>query len=542
MKKAILGALFAGAMLASCSSDEPLVNGGEDNNKGDLGYVSVNIVQPASAGTRAGGDQKDGFEYGYEAENEAKTGMFYIFKDGGASFQDAQTVVLSGKGENGANIERMYNAVLVIDGAKDKPTAAKYIVCVLNAPSGLTGKESLADLEKKIGDYSTHAAGSFIMTNSVYQSSDSKKVLGAAIEETNIKESAAAAKESAPVNIYVERVVAKIRAKKDEGFSNTGTGEIEMGATKKSFNIKITGIEVANIAKSAYLFKELPTTAPTWDWNDASKYRCYWEHTVDTTSYKNQSYAQIAPSSFDWDNFTKMDSVYVQPNINGTDTTAVLVTAQLVETQKDKDGNDVPADLVYIQGGYTTMAGATAIVAEHIANKGYWKRANDYSETNKHYEQLSKDDFEWYNKNDSTALTWLKSYEVIPQIKSTVKLYIKGDETYTEATEKQTTSINALLGGTNDKRSAYTARIFKDGKCYYFVNIENSIAGVPGVVRNHIYELSLKGIGGIGVPVFDPDDVIIPENPEDEDLYYLAAKINVLSWKLVTQNVTFQGH
>ena len=62
-----------------------------------------------------------------------------------------------------------------------------------------------------------------------------------------------------------------------------------------------------------------------------------------------------------------------------------------------------------------------------------------------------------------------------------------------------------------------------------------------GVVRNHIYDLSLNDITGIGTPVFDPDDVIVPTKPEDEQLWYLAARIKVLKWRLVKQDVSFEG-
>lgn len=53
-----------------------------------------------------------------------------------------------------------------------------------------------------------------------------------------------------------------------------------------------------------------------------------------------------------------------------------------------------------------------------------------------------------------------------------------------------------------------------------------------GVVRNHIYKVNLTGIFGLGTPVFDPDEIIIPEKPEEKDVY-LAADIRILSWRIV---------
>lgn len=81
-------------------------------------------------------------------------------------------------------------------------------------------------------------------------------------------------------------------------------------------------------------------------------------------------------------------------------------------------------------------------------------------------------------------------------------------------------------------------------KSYYYVPIEHfgpvktPIDFSHGVVRNHIYELNLKSLTGLGTPVVDASEEIIPEKP-DEDLFYVAAKINILKWRVVKQDVNF---
>lgn len=77
------------------------------------------------------------------------------------------------------------------------------------------------------------------------------------------------------------------------------------------------------------------------------------------------------------------------------------------------------------------------------------------------------------------------------------------------------------------------------------VNIEhfgtdNNGNALNGIVRNHVYDLSLNSQKGLGVPVFDPDREIIPDTPQDEDGYYIAARINILKWKVVSQDVNFE--
>ena len=85
-----------------------------------------------------------------------------------------------------------------------------------------------------------------------------------------------------------------------------------------------------------------------------------------------------------------------------------------------------------------------------------------------------------------------------------------------------------------------------DGMCYYFVDIEHfgtdaNSKNLKGIIRNHIYELTLNSLGGLGVPVFDPDKIIIPEVPGDDEYFYLAAQIHVLKWKVVSQTVDFNN-
>ncbi|MDE6438068.1 MAG: Mfa1 fimbrilin C-terminal domain-containing protein, partial [Muribaculaceae bacterium] len=83
-------------------------------------------------------------------------------------------------------------------------------------------------------------------------------------------------------------------------------------------------------------------------------------------------------------------------------------------------------------------------------------------------------------------------------------------------------------------------QIYNEGKTYYYFPIEHLGAegnvGQYGVVRNHIYACAINTIAGLGTPVYDPDQTIYPEKPENEETY-IAAKINILSWRVVNSNV-----
>ena len=85
---------------------------------------------------------------------------------------------------------------------------------------------------------------------------------------------------------------------------------------------------------------------------------------------------------------------------------------------------------------------------------------------------------------------------------------------------------------------------YKDGQMYYNIPIEHHYEatgkaleeGEYGVVRNHFYQLTVNSIKRLGHGVYDPTKDILPDEEEDPK-YYVGAHINILSWKVVKQNV-----
>ena len=57
--------------------------------------------------------------------------------------------------------------------------------------------------------------------------------------------------------------------------------------------------------------------------------------------------------------------------------------------------------------------------------------------------------------------------------------------------------------------------------------------GRYGVVRNNWYELQVSAIKNLGSPTIPT----APENPDDENQYYLTFKVNIHSWAKRVQNV-----
>jgi len=551
--------MLAAAVFTGCtSSDEDAVPGGEQNS--NLGYVAVNIVQVK--------DTRAEFQNGTEDESIAKEGLFFIY-DEGTKQGTTQRVAFAGSTEQteGSNIERIYDAVLVIDGKESQPQNMS-MLCVLNAPAELDGITDYDTFEKEIGEYGACAAGQFIMSNSVYRSSNGTKILGDALLN-HVFESAPAAYAN-PIDIYVERIVAKVQANtKAGGMTNDKGATPAVNGVEKKLTIKLIGAEVANIAEKAYLFKDIANfrnDMSQWNWNDEPNRRTYWETVPaigsgdNQLTFGNKSYNEIKDEAkggivFDGNSLKKPLLEYVQPNTSGSQKTAVLVTAQLMD-------GDQPANLAYIRGGYTTKEGAMNVIAKHVATAStldYWKKVA-VTGGGTEYEQLSADDFIWKNNQDfqdahEAEVDGLYRYEVVAQLKpntdgSYMTLYTEAGVEIEDGAKK----LNDYFK--SEEAKTYRARVFYDGMCYYFEYIDQTPVAnerpvtvgqkfdahtYDGVIRNHIYDLSLDDISGIGTPIFDPDDVIIPEIPNEEKSYYLAARINVLAWKIVSQGVSFDG-
>ncbi len=54
--------------------------------------------------------------------------------------------------------------------------------------------------------------------------------------------------------------------------------------------------------------------------------------------------------------------------------------------------------------------------------------------------------------------------------------------------------------------------------------------GSLGVVRNHVYNLTINSITGLGTALRDPDQPIVPAKEEANQ--YIAARLNILGWNV----------
>ncbi len=70
------------------------------------------------------------------------------------------------------------------------------------------------------------------------------------------------------------------------------------------------------------------------------------------------------------------------------------------------------------------------------------------------------------------------------------------------------------------------------------VTDKNPLEGNYGVVRNNFYKVSIGTFKSLGHGIDDVDEPIVPG--ERKKPYYLAAKINILSWQVATQTANLE--
>jgi hypothetical protein len=139
-----------------------------------------------------------------------------------------------------------------------------------------------------------------------------------------------------------------------------------------------------------------------------------------------------------------------------------------------------------------------------------------------------------------------KAYEVGFQL----KIEATEKDWYKYSSDKGYEVLGSLDGDANaiatnlELAKVEPALFYNDGQTYYIVDIEHlGTAGAKyGVVRNHVYQIDIKSIKGYGSPIYIGTSNIVtpPEYPEENESSYVAAKINVLSWKIVQQGVNIE--
>ncbi len=559
----------AALMMSACSSDDAGNEGGNPGAAGDPQYLAVNIVNVGTTPTRAGE-----YENGTTEESTINKVRFYFFNGDGSPYLIKPTGSEVTGGENinwlevtnptddtttpgtSTSVEKITNAVLVINGVQNAAPSA--IVAVVNPEtvdaakiqSGETMR--LSELRySTVGnkfykkDESTGAVSDFVMSNSVYVNTGEDVCASLVAGHVTTSPETAKAK---PVDLYVERVVAKVTADVDPNAFEKGDGtkwDADKYGTKTAVGkigdnevyAVIDGWGLASENGKAEIEKKVDKT---WadgtlginPWTTSDYHRCFWEKSVafdpgiGGNQPVNHKYSDLK---------AKMNDVlYTLPNtpdrkvtnLKDNDLTKLAVAATL--KYKDADGNWHDADICRYNG--VQFLGVDNLKKQVALTFSQYYTSTDATT----YTQLSASDID-FKDPDGT----MQQYRVTPTLAAdpagTKKYYTKtttgGTPTFTEV---QKSTVLAAI-------EAAKAEIRKDGRAYYYVPIKH--LGNPGevaeygIVRNHFYKITLSGIKGFGTPVYNPDQVVKPVVPTYDDTY-LAARVQVLQWRVVNQNAS----
>lgn len=549
MKKLYLySMLMAAGTLASCSNDDATTTDVQNGGYNPTSYVSVNIVSTPESGTRAADAN---YVDGTANENKVSSVRFYFFDAAGnaVAVKKGSTVnyynwtnpTVADGTETTGPVEKKLDAVLLID-TKEGDALPAQMVAVVNPEATLPSTSlSLSELRNVTSNYATNANAtdaSFVMCNSVYANAAGEEISSTKLTAGNFKASAELAK-SEPVNIYVERNVAKVKVAFANNVLNAdgriqaksitaGTPATETPITVDGKQVyiqfdkwNITGdVDLANLSKHID-----PSYTGFANWNDAPYFRSYWAKNVTVgagETLKNQ-YADYNANAA-----VALDGVkYCNENAEKATTTKntqVIIPATLC----DVDGN--PYTITEFAGNRhieTSSTDLTSLKKAYLAylennHKHFYKEGSTYKE-------IAAEDIDFHTATAAGKYTDRGQYYVFACLSTTGAAktwYHQG----ASGTYVQDDNVATELGNMPH------AKVWKNGATYFFADI-NHINDQLAIVRNHYYNITLSAAYGLGTPVYDPSEVIYPEKPVDDDTY-IAAQVKILSWRLVTNNVT----
>ena len=593
--------MLACSAMVACTNDDVLENNELGNKEAMDAFVSVKLVMSDGVYSRATTD--GGYEAGTDYESTInETNSIFLFYDVNGNWVTSGKLVTQTpanpevKGDHEQANSYNGDMYIALSGPEGELAKSAQVLTVINysdceSLKQLTLTQALETITNTTDDAIT-ATGDFLMTTSTYFETtagtendvNSDRLSNTTkITSDNICATQDAAKK-APVKIYVERASAKVEVEfESDPYDVTGSedqvesdeangaqgGDLVVDGNLQAVKITVTGVKLNNVNEDTYLTKRLladwATTAPFASWNIPGNYRSYWaEGTKYSTTVWGDATNGSVLTSYSYSEATIAsetpmycyEQTVANPNVVADRSAAVqfpnvptILVAAKISDVKDNEGNAYTGHLFQYGGIFYTEDNYINLILKQLKDNGYEKEgATDGS-----YTSIVKDDLTIDSDGTLSGIkiTASKDATYVKNVRSVSDE--SGVATYT-ATPSSVDEINAFLnGGTfkvdetettfNGLDYVKDAIGYANGKCYYQIPIEHisSSAAAPcyGVVRNHLYRLTISGVKHIGEAVFDPT-VKIPQIPEKSTEYYMAAELHVLSWHVVEQYVTLE--
>ena len=587
MKKYLFLAIAALGFAACSDSD---LNGGKDPiHKGEIeeSYIAINLS--ASDITRADGD--DGYLDGTEIERKVASAHFFFFKDGvafpvtvtggavtapGAGVNHLAATINPGPDTGSApNVSDIKDVVLLLKSYKGE--YPNQIVAVLNWSPDISTAYDLEDLEAAVNLHGpTVNSEYFVMSNSVYLAGNN--VMNATpltVDKIHKTEGEANAD---PVQIYVERVAAKVTVTTTNGATKFPLGN----------NVKVNGVETPVYAHllgwelhlentQSCLLKVIDSSwtddALGFVWNNSPFFRCYWATSLPVPSGSDESFKMFystTPLPAGFANgyghaignntnilngqFTPGSYSYIGENTNPryTDTDGKVLnpcTKVILKAKLGKEDGTALEIAKWMGQQYIGEANLRTAIANTLAYTLYAKTGDG---GNVVYTSIKPEDLKCVaggNGAHASIIDDNNSYVQLSDLGETKNWYKLVNGAYEPVAADLTVDENSLIA-TNEylATNIEPSVLYYSGETFYYIDIKHLGNGTGklgdyGIVRNHIYNVIVRSIGGFGSPTYvGTNDIIEPEYPEDPTAQesFVSAQINILSWRLVDQTVDIQ--
>ncbi len=580
MMKRIVLLLFGTIAFSACSDGVPAET--VPGESGKRHFLTVGIT--GSVTTRAAETPlSDLYEPGSDSEDKINSLRFYFFDDKG----EPADIGIAGKrnyvnctkitpetGTSQPNAQKRMLATVAVNVQDEHVADIGSLVAVANHEAAElgTGALSLAELCAKVGDYgAVEKAGTgggtipnILMTSSSYAGTDGP-ICTTPVKPEHLCETEEEAAKN-PITVYMERAVAKTRLKTVwnaetavvEGVAydgktwtavklKDGDGNALKIDGKQAYAI-FTGWNVTSKADRSHLFKKVNTETAWqlgWAWNHPAYFRSYWAanpagttlghiayDAIDLEVGENSAAYCMENAADDFDNGTKRP---YDPDKEICNRTQAIIAAVLVTIGPDNKAS--AADLAKWGGGDYTEEGVKSAMLSMEAGLIFTKEETAGTVRfvpirPEHVRLVTGAAAGMADDKSENSPRYLSYLQLTDEAKA-LQFYSDADDDAALTPEE----VDALL------KNIPGAKVWKNGMTYYYMDIRHSGSdeekGLYGVVRNHLYEVDINSVVGLGTPVYDPAEKIVPQKPDNEETY-IAAKINVLSWRVAGNDFDFE--
>ena len=541
-------------LLASCNSGRSEEEIFSDATSAQ--YLGVSIYTSEGQNTKA----VDGWEEepGETNENAIKSVRFYFFNDNGESVNINPSTAHSYFDWNASGNNSLSTDEKIVIPVKPQASFPTQIVAIVNyiPNSNVNTIRGLQDLVENYESGRTDE-GKFMMSNSVYAKS------GNAVIGTSINGKFYGSEDKAkqdPVTVHVDRILARMDihfaetlTRIKENVYDTGI-KFKEGETEKPVYIKLLGWGVTSAPSKSRLVKSVnggwtESLFGSKNWNNEANFRSYWaiNPAEDKMDYQWYSFTDLTGKKIDGTDTDKKEgcygfdvtSLYMQENANPLTSGAVefaapknpsalIIAGQLIDDQ------DKPLEIAEYDSEQFTIDGLKNKIAQELElytdnDGGNGKRKISptdltFETSMQHKNQTAGPGLEgtYYSyvvlTSEAKDKTWYSSIEENAEVVKDPQAYIKS-------------------------RIAEPAKVWNKGYTYFFRKIPHVLAQGSnpeylGVVRNTIYDVSIKEFTKLGTPVYDPSEKIYPEQPEEGE-NMLKTEIRVVEWRLAEQTFQF---